>query len=366
MRLLSFALVLLCAAAGHAADAPKIGEPAGKLKFTDIRSLPRTLDDFGKKKAVVFVFVNTSCPVAERYLPVIQAMEKEYRGKDVQFVAVNAEEEDSVIAMATQAVKFEMELPFVKDFGGACAKALGVTRTPEAVVLDGERRIAYRGRIDDQFRLGGVRKEATSRDLKDALDAVLAGKKVARPETEVDGCPITFPKEGKAKDVTFAQHVAPILQKHCWECHKDGGSAPFALTTHKQAASKAKVIAEVVSDQRMPPWFASHEFGPFVNRRALSDDEKATLSDWAKAGAPAGDLTKAPAPPPAAKSKWLIGEPDLVLESQEFELPATGDIPYKYALLPHHFAEDTWVQGVQIMGDNPRVLHHANLAHGSL
>jgi thiol-disulfide isomerase/thioredoxin len=209
----ALALVLLATATGRAADAPKIGDTVGKLKFTDIRSLPRTLDDFGKKKAVVLVFVNTSCPVALRYLPTLQALEKEYRDKDVQFAAVNAADEDTVIAMATQSVKYEIEFPFVKDFRGECARALGVTRTPEAVVLDADRRICYRGRIDDQFRLGGVRKEPTTRELKDALDAVLVGKKVATPETEVDGCPITFPKARKLKDVTFAEHVAPILQK---------------------------------------------------------------------------------------------------------------------------------------------------------
>src|SRR5581483_4377668 len=159
-------------------------------------------------------------PVAQRYLPVLQALGKEYRGKDVQFVALNAAEEDTIIAMATQAVKHDMELPFVKDFDGSCARALGVTRTPECVVLDGEKRIAYRGRIDDQYRLGGVRKEPTSRDLKDAIEAVLAVKKVANPETEVDGCAITFPKPREPRKVTFAEHVAPILQKHCQECHK--------------------------------------------------------------------------------------------------------------------------------------------------
>jgi hypothetical protein len=182
----------------------------------------------------------------------------------------------------------------------------------------------------------------------------------------VDGCPITFPKPRKPKEVTFAEHVAPVLQKHCWECHKSGGSAPFSLTTHKQAAARAEALAEVVTDQRMPPWFASHEFGPFVNARGLSDDERAVLTDWAKTGTAAGDLTKAPAPPPEPKSKWAIGEPDLVLESMEFDLPATGDIPYKYTLLPHNFAEDTWVRGVQITTDNPRSLHHCNMIHGSL
>src|SRR5262245_6808466 len=180
---LAISVVLLSTLASRAADAPKIGDTVGKLKFTDIRSLPRTLDDFGKKKAVVLVFVNTSCPVAQKYFPTLQAMEKEYRDKDVQFVAVNPAEEDTIIAMATQAVKYEVEFPFVKDFGGTSAKSLGITRTPEAVVLDSERRIVYRGRIDDQFRLGGVRKEPTARELKDAIDAVLAGKKIATPET---------------------------------------------------------------------------------------------------------------------------------------------------------------------------------------
>lgn len=358
--------VLLATNGSDGADAPRIGSTVGKLKFTDIRSLPRTLDDFGNKKAIALVFVNTSCPVAKRYLPVLQAMEKDYRAKDVQFVAVNAAEEDSLIDMATQAVKFEVEFPFVKDFGGACARALGITRTPEVVVLDAERRIRYRGRIDDQFRLGGVRKEPTTHELKDALEAILAGKKVAIPETEIDGCPITFPTARKAKEVNFAEHVAPILQKHCWECHKADGSAPFALTSYKQAASKAAAIVEVITDQRMPPWFASHEFGPFENRRGLTDEDRTIIADWVKIGAPAGDLTKAPAPPPEPKTKWLIGEPDLVLESVEFDLPAQGDIPYKYTLLPHHFAEDTWVQGVQILSDNPQSLHHCNMAHGSL
>jgi thiol-disulfide isomerase/thioredoxin len=172
----------------------KVGDRVGKVKFTDIRALPRSLDDFGPKKAIVLVFTNTSCPVAQRYLPILQRMERDYREKGVQFIAVNVAEDDTIVAMATQAVKFDVDFPFVKDFDGSCARTLGVTRTPEAVVVDGEKRIRYRGRIDDQFRLRGVRKEATTHELKDAIDAVLAGKAVATPETEVDGCAITFPK----------------------------------------------------------------------------------------------------------------------------------------------------------------------------
>ena len=353
-------------AAGYSQDAVKIGAPIGKLKFTDIRSLPRTLDDFGKKRAFVLVFTNTSCPLVKRYLPTLQALEKEYRGKDVQFVALNAAEEDSILTMATQAVQHEVEFPFVKDFGGACARALGVRRTPEAVVLDAEKRLRYRGRIDDQYRLGGVRKEPATRELRDALEAVLAGRKVDTAETEVDGCLITFVKERKPRDVTFAEQVAPILQKHCWQCHHTGGSAPFSLTTFKQASARAEAVAEVITDQRMPPWFASHEFGPFINRRGLSDEERQTILDWVRSGAAPGDVTKTPAPPKAPESKWLIGAPDLVLKSDELKLPPKGDIPYQYAILPHIFTEDTWVQGVQILPDNPGLLHHGNMGYANL
>src|SRR5207253_6648887 len=114
---------------------------------------------------------------------------------------VNAADEDSVVAMATQAVQHGVDFPFVKDVGGACARALGVRRTPEVVVLDGERRLRYRGRIDDRYRLGGTRPAPTRRDLKEALDAVLAGREVTVTETEVDGCPITFPKARKPREV---------------------------------------------------------------------------------------------------------------------------------------------------------------------
>ncbi len=191
---LVLALLFLPIASGltRADDPVKIGARIGMLKFIDIRYLPRTLDDFGPRKAFVLVFTNASCPLAKRYLPVLEALSRDY--KDVQFLALDAAEEDSIIAMATQAVQHEVEFPFAKDFGGSCARALGVRRTPEVVVLDGERRLRYRGRIDDQYRLSGSRAAAGSHELKAALDAVLAGREVTVPETEVDGCPITFPR----------------------------------------------------------------------------------------------------------------------------------------------------------------------------
>src|SRR5690606_32654666 len=153
-----------------------------------------------------------------------------------------------------------------KDWGGAVARALGVERTATAVVLDGERRLRYRGRIDDQFRFGGVRPAPSRDDLALALDDVLAGREVAVAETPVDGCKLTRPVPAdRAAPPTFAGEVAAILQRSCVPCHRPGTDAPFALTAYEDAAANADMIAEVVEQGRMPPWFAAPDDGPFEN-----------------------------------------------------------------------------------------------------
>jgi thiol-disulfide isomerase/thioredoxin len=351
----------------------KVGDRIGNLTFKDIHYLPRSLDDFPNKKAFVLAFTTTSCPVVQRYLPLLKQLEKDYRKKGVQFLAVNVGADDTIVNMAAQAVRHEMEFPFVKDFDDACVRALGVQRTPEVVVLDGQRTLRYRGRIDDQYRLGGTREAATRQDLKEALDAVVEGKEVAVKETPVDGCLITLsePRTPNSQ-VNFAEHVAPIMQKHCQECHRPNTSAPFSLISYKQVAAKADAIAEVVTEGRMPPWYASDEAGHFINRRSLSAEERDTLLDWLRLGKPMGDEAKLPKEVVDTKAdgKWLIGTPDLVLAAPKHDLPVSGDIPYKYVPIslppqkgPYQFQEDTWMQGIQILPDNPRVVHHCNMLY---
>lgn len=363
----TFALVafLLSAAGAWAAEPEvRVGTAIDDLRFKDIRYLNRSLKDFGDKKAFVFVFVDTTCPLAAKYLPVLQKLDDAYRDKGVQFVAVNSGPTDTIVDMAAQAVEFGVSFPFVKDADCRVADALGVRRTPEVAVLDGKRVLRYRGRIDDQYRPGGQRPEPTERNLQDALDAVLGGKDVATATTPVEGCLITRPaKVADDKPVTYAEHVAPILANHCGRCHRPNTAAPFSLQTYEQAKAKGRTVAEVVADGRMPPWFAPRREGDLIQHRSLSAAERDTVVRWVESGMAAGDLSKLHKPPEVAAAKWRIGEPDLVLEAAPFELPKEGDIAYKYVVFPQVFAEDTWVQGVQILPDVPRAVHHANLLY---
>jgi thiol-disulfide isomerase/thioredoxin len=373
ITLAAMTLALVPALAVAAEKKTNIGDPVANLVFKDIHYLPRSLADFPKAKAFVLVYTNTSCPVVQRYMPVVRAMEKDYRDKGVQFLAVNVGSDDSIVETAAQAVRYEMEFPFVKDFGAESAATLGVQRTAEVVVLDSKRVLRYRGRIDDQYRLGGTLPKPTHTELTDAINAVLAGKDVPVAETPVDGCPITRPEPvAYTGKVTFADHVAPILQKNCTECHHPGTTAPFSLITYDDAKAQAEGIVEAISDGRMPPWYASQQYGHFINKRSLTSEQKQIVTQWVRTGMVAGDVSKLPQapPPPKAEDKWLIGKPDLKLTAPEHTIPATGLIPYKYIVLPagfgglpYIFGQDTWMQGIQILPDNPKVVHHCNMAY---
>ena len=85
------------------------------------------------------------------------------------------------------------------------------------------------------------------------------------------------------------------------------------------------------------------------------------VEDWVKGGCQEGDAAKAPPARVFAESKWKIGTPDVVIKTPVQKIPATGYIDYRYIPLPHSFAEETWVQGVQILPENSKAMHHCNM-----
>src|SRR3954451_12998668 len=98
-------LVAVAGAAGAADPEVRIGTKVEDLRFKDIRYLSRSLADFGEKKAYVLAFVQSGCPLAEKYLPVLDRLDHDYRDKGFQFAAVNSGPADTVTVMAAQAVE---------------------------------------------------------------------------------------------------------------------------------------------------------------------------------------------------------------------------------------------------------------------
>jgi len=158
--------------------------------------------------------------------------------------------------------------------------------------------------------------------------------------------------------VTFNKDIAPIFYANCTSCHRPGDIAPMSLMTYKDTRPWAKAIATKVADGTMPPWHADPQYGKFVGERRLTDAQKSAIAKWVAAGAPEGNAADLP-PPPVYTDEWNIGTPDTVLSMQEdYPIPATGEIPYQYLVVPANFAEDRFITDWEIRPGDRRAVHH--------
>jgi hypothetical protein len=170
---------------------------------------------------------------------------------------------------------------------------------------------------------------------------------------------LTAALPGSGAQPVFYKDVLPILQNRCQECHRAGEIAPMPFLTYVETRPWAKAIRDAVISRKMPPWFADPKFSHFANDRSLSAAEIDTLADWAGSGAMAGSPNDAP-PPRDWPQGWSIGRPDLVVEMPaKFPIPPRGAIDYQYLILPTHFAEDKWIERVEVRPGNRATVHHA-------
>ncbi len=347
------------------ADKPAatVGKPVADFTLTDPRDqTPVALAHFKDKKAVVVVFVGTECPVNNAYMPRLVELHKQYAPQGAQFLAINANVQDTPARVARHAQQHGLPFPVLKDDGSTIADRFGAQRTPEAVLLDAQGIVRYQGRIDDQYGVGFKRPSPTQRELVEALDQVLAGKTVTIATTPVAGCLIGRAPRAKAEaGITFSKQVMPILQRHCQECHRPGQIGPMALLTYDDATAWSEMIREVVQEKRMPPWHADPRHGKFRNDRSLSQADRDTLLTWIEQGCAKGDAKDLP-PPRAFASGWIIGKPDVVYAmAKSFKVPAQAPkrgVPYQWFQVAADFPEDVWIQAAEAKPGNRAVVHH--------
>jgi len=172
--------------------------------------------------------------------------------------------------------------------------------------------------------------------------------------------PLLGSGEGRAAGagpVVYFGEVEKILRNHCVECHRSGGSAPFALESFEDVRRKAKTIREVVEKRVMPPWGASPKHGVFANDPSLAAADVARLGRWVEGGMERGEVARA-LPPSPTRAEWQIGTPDAIFETEPVEVPAEGPVPYRYVSLPTKLLEDRWVEATQILSTSPEIVHH--------
>jgi mono/diheme cytochrome c family protein len=160
--------------------------------------------------------------------------------------------------------------------------------------------------------------------------------------------------------VTWSEHVAPIVYGSCSRCHRPGEAGPFPLLSYQDAKRYAAPIRVVTEARLMPPWPADPTYRHFAGENVLSDEQIALIAKWVDQGVPEGDRSKAPQPPRFPRGSQ-ISKPDLVVR-----MPATyrirGDNSDQFVSmkLPFEMPQDTFVQTVEFVPGNRKLVHHVN------
>jgi hypothetical protein len=157
----------------------------------DERSLQQLCD--AKSKAVVFIFTRTECPIANRYAPEIRRLYEKFAPQGISFQLVYPEASDSSEAIREHLAAYEYPCDAWRDPAHVAVRQFGAKVTPEvAVIVSRTRQLVYRGRIDDLYiDFGQPHRAPTTRDLEDALDALLADRPVRLTKTAAVGCVIS-------------------------------------------------------------------------------------------------------------------------------------------------------------------------------
>ena len=145
-----------------------------------------SLSDYKDSKAIVIIFVATRCPVSNAYNTRMEKLFEDYKVKDVAFLGINSNKSESVAEIKEHAKEKNLNFTILKDEGNVIADMFEASHTPEAYILNKNLSILYHGRIDNSQR----ESEITSKDLRKALNEILAGKEVSNPQTKAFGCSI--------------------------------------------------------------------------------------------------------------------------------------------------------------------------------
>lgn len=176
-----------------ATDTLRIGSeaPDFELKGTDEKVY--SLDSFKNNEALIVVFSCNHCPYVRAYEDRIIAIQNDFKNK-AAFVAINSNDadnypEDSFEKMKERADEKGFNFPYLRDEDQSVAKAYDATHTPEIFLFDKNRKLAFHGKIDDNWR---EPEDVKQNYLREALGELLEGKQISVPETFTIGCTIKW------------------------------------------------------------------------------------------------------------------------------------------------------------------------------
>ncbi|MCE3280222.1 MAG: hypothetical protein K0S44_2413 [Bacteroidetes bacterium] len=166
--------------------------------------------------------------------------------------------------------------------------------------------------------------------------------------------------ETTPQNITFAEHIAPIIYKNCTSCHREGEAGPFSLLSFEDVSSRSKLIKFVTETRFMPPWPADPAYTHFIDEKVLTEQEIALIGKWVDEGCNAGDMSKMPSVPSFPAGSQL-GKPDLIIKFRDvFKIPGDGKDRFMLMRIPYELESDKYIKTIEVVPDNRKLLHHVN------
>ena len=173
-------------AAGDVPAPPAIGSTIEDFTLPDVDNKDHSLKSLAGKNGTVLIFIAVQCPVSNAYNERMAKLAEDYKAKGINVVGINSNVAEDAAAVKAHAAAHNLTFTILKDPGNKIADRLGASVTPEAYFLDASNKLLYHGRIDNSRNAAQVE----TNDLRNALDAALAGKAIEKTEAKAFGCTI--------------------------------------------------------------------------------------------------------------------------------------------------------------------------------
>ena len=173
-------------AEGEVPAPPAIGATIGDFTLPDVDNKEHSLKSLAGKNGTVLIFIAVQCPVSNAYNERMAQLAEDYRAKGINVIGINSNVAEDAAAVKAHAAEHKLTFTILKDAGNKIADKLGASVTPEAYFIAANGKLLYHGRIDNARNPA----QLETSDLRNALDAALAGKTIEKTEAKAFGCTI--------------------------------------------------------------------------------------------------------------------------------------------------------------------------------
>lgn len=357
--LILFCILCFCSCGSKSFETVALDERVQNFGLYDHEDNFHRLHYYSDASAIVLYVQGNACPIVRKSINGIEAIKDAYQERGVQFFMINSNLQDTRSSISEEALAYDINTPILVDEDQLVAEMLDINITAETFVIDPEDwSLIYRGPIDDQLGYGADKGEAKEQYLKEVLDTKLAGQEIEKVYRKAKGCAVARLSAMEDYAELTYEDVAPILRDNCYECHQEGGIAPWPMNGYPMVVGWSAMIRQVLQTKRMPPWHADPHIGSFSNDISISQEEIRKIIAWVDNGSKRGEGSDILADLTPDVAKWSLGSPDYVIHLNTEEIPANGIIDYRYQTKTIDITEDKYVSAIEVKPGNPNVLHH--------